>query len=183
MGKHNGVYLHNATLLSKKEEPLPVHAMTWVNLRNYVEWKDPEKKDYIECGSIHMKFLQKANLWRHKADQCLLRDGGGSGQWLHMGTTFLFEVMKVKVLMGQLCPTLCNPMDYSLPGSSVHGIFQARILEWVAIPFSRGSSQSRDRTRVSCIAGRFFSIWATREAIWSDGTLLKLDCGDGYATV
>ena len=54
-------------------------------------------------------------------------------------------------------------MDCSLPGSSVHGIFQARILEWVAISFSRGSSQLRDRTRVSCIAGKRFTIWATRE--------------------
>ena len=53
----------------------------------------------------------------------------------------------------QLCPTLCNPMDCSLPGSSVHGILQARILEWVAMPSSRGSSQSRDQTCVSCIAG------------------------------
>ena len=51
----------------------------------------------------------------------------------------------------------CNPMDYSLPGSSVHGIHQARILEWVAIPFSRGSSRPRDWTWVSCIAGRFFT--------------------------
>ena len=49
----------------------------------------------------------------------------------------------------QLCPTLCNPMDCSLQGSSVHGIFQARVLEWVAIAFSRGSSWPRDRTRVS----------------------------------
>ena len=50
----------------------------------------------------------------------------------------------------QLCPTLCDPVDCSLPGSSIHGILQARILEWVAIPFSRGSSQLRDRTHVSC---------------------------------
>ena len=56
-------------------------------------------------------------------------------------------------------------MDCSLPGSSVHGIFQARVLEWVAIPFSRRSSRPGDWTRVSCIAGRFFTIWATREAL------------------
>ena len=60
--------------------------------------------------------------------------------------------------------TLCNPMDYSPPGSSVHGILPARILEWVAISFSRGSSQPRDRTQVSCIADRCFILWATREA-------------------
>ena len=57
----------------------------------------------------------------------------------------------------------CNPMDCSLPGCSVHGILQAKILEWVTFPFSRGSSQPRGQTQVSCIAGKFFTIWATRE--------------------
>ena len=60
----------------------------------------------------------------------------------------------------------CDPMDCSLPGSSVHGILQARILEWVAISFSRGSSQPWNRTHVSCIAGRFFTDWARREALF-----------------
>ena len=50
--------------------------------------------------------------------------------------------------VAQSCPTLCDPMDCSIPGSSVHGIFQARVLEWVAISFSRGSSQPRDQTQV-----------------------------------
>ena len=63
------------------------------------------------------------------------------------------------VLVAQLCPTLCDPMDCNPPASSVHKIFQARILEWVAISFSRGSSQPRDRTRVSCTAGKFFTDW------------------------
>ena len=62
------------------------------------------------------------------------------------------------------CLTLCSPVDCSPPGSSVHGILQARILEWVAISFSRGSSQPRDRTQVSHIVGRHFNLWATREA-------------------
>ena len=66
--------------------------------------------------------------------------------------------------VAQLYLTLCNPMDCSLPGSSVHGIFQARILECVAISFSRRFSWSKDWTRVSCIVGRHFTIWATREA-------------------
>ena len=65
--------------------------------------------------------------------------------------------------VAQLCPTLCNPMDSTLPHSSVHGIFQARVLEWGTISFSRGSSWSRDWTRVSCTAGRCFTIRATRE--------------------
>ena len=63
----------------------------------------------------------------------------------------------------QLCPTFCNPMDCSLSGSSVHGILQAKILEWVAISFSRGSSGPRNWIWVSCTTGRFFTIWATRE--------------------
>ena len=63
----------------------------------------------------------------------------------------------VKALVTQSCLTLCNPMDCSLPGSSVHGLLQAGILEWVAIFFSRGSSQPRDITQVSCITGRLFS--------------------------
>ena len=58
----------------------------------------------------------------------------------------------------QSCVTLCDPMDYTVPG-----ILQARILEWVAFTFSRGSFQTRDRTQVSCIAGRFFTCWNTRE--------------------
>ena len=61
----------------------------------------------------------------------------------------------------QSCLTLCSSRDCSSPGSSIHGILQARILEWVAIPFSRGSSQPRDWNRVSCIAGKFFTIWTT----------------------
>ena len=60
--------------------------------------------------------------------------------------------------VAQSCPTLGDPMDCSLPGSSVHGIFQARVLEWVAISFSRGSSRPRDRTQVSRIVGRRFTI-------------------------
>ena len=75
-------------------------------------------------------------------------------------------VLKVKILVTQLCLTFCNPMDCIPLGSSIHGIFQARVLEWVAISFSRGSSQPRDWTWVSCIAGRFFTVWATREALY-----------------
>ena len=65
---------------------------------------------------------------------------------------------KVKVLVAPSCPTLCDPMDCTPPGSSVHGILQARILEWVTIPFSRGSSRPRDQTWVSHAAGKFFTV-------------------------
>ena len=71
--------------------------------------------------------------------------------------------MHVKLL--QLCPTLCDPMDYSLPGSSVHGILQARILEWVAMLSSRGSSQPRDRTHISYI------LWIGKQVLYHWGHL------------
>ena len=76
--------------------------------------------------------------------------------------------VRVKMLVSQSCLTLCDPMNCSPPGSSVHGFLQARILEWVAIPFSRGSSPPRDWTWISCIAGRCFTIWATRETQYVD---------------
>ena len=81
---------------------------------------------------------------------------------LYLFKTFIFNLRIIwsGMLFAQLCPTLCFA-DCSFPGSSVHRIFQARILEWVAIPFSRGSSQSRNWIWVSCIAGRFFTVWAT----------------------
>ena len=83
------------------------------------------------------------------------------------------QLWEMKVLIAQSCLTLCDPVDYSLPSSSVHGILQAWILEWVAIPFSRGSFQPRDQTRVSCIAGWFSTIWATREALNSNKDKIK----------
>ena len=63
--------------------------------------------------------------------------------------------------VAQSCPNLCDPMDYRPPSSSIHGIFLAQVLEWVAISFFKGSSQPRDWTQVSHIAGRHFTIWAT----------------------
>ena len=62
---------------------------------------------------------------------------------------------------------LLNSMDCSPPGSSVHGILQAGIMEWVAISFSRGPSQPKDQIQVSCLAGGFFIVWATREALYT----------------
>ena len=95
-------------------------------------------------------------------------------EWLIWSDAFKFDVIFIwKVLstfevkkwseVAQLCPTLWDPMDCSLPSSSVHGIFQARVLEWVAISFSRESSRPRGRTQVSRIVGRRFTMWATRE--------------------
>ena len=90
---------------------------------------------------------------------------------LSLGIRYRVVAESLKTLIAQSCLTLCDHMDYSPPGSSV----QARILEWVAIPFSKGSSQLRDRTHVSWITGRSFTIWAPREVeyhfchLWNDG--------------
>ena len=106
-----------------------------------------------KCGRSH-KFQGDKNMHH--------RDINGLKSPYHQ-----LEKWKVKVLVTQSCPTLCDPMDCSPPGSSVHGILQARILEWFSISFSRGFSWSRDWTQVSCIAGRFFTIWAIWEAPFS----------------
>ena len=105
--------------------------------------------------------------------------GGGQGVLWQEGTSMShlkelylsFALLQIQFThththteVAQSCPTLCNPMDCSPPGSLVHGIFQAWILEWVDVSFSRGSSWPRDRTPVSRIVGRRFTIWATREA-------------------
>ena len=79
-------------------------------------------------------------------------------------TSWATREAKACVLVTQLCLTLWDPMDCSPPCFSVHGILQARILEWVAVPFSRGSSWPRDLTQVFSIAGRFLTIWATETA-------------------
>ena len=83
----------------------------------------------------------------------------------HAADKALVAGICLKALVSQWYLTLCDPMDYSPPGSSVHRILQARIVEWVAISYSRGSSWPRDRTQVSCIAGRFFTVRTTREAL------------------
>ena len=75
---------------------------------------------------------------------------------IHWATFALANEVNVTVITISLI--LCDTMDCSPPGSSVHGILQARILEWVAVPFSRGSSGPRDQTWVSKIAGRFFAV-------------------------
>ena len=79
--------------------------------------------------------------------------------------SYIFIFLYMLCLVAQSCLTLCDAMGCSPPGSSVHGILQARILEWIAMPSSRGSSQHRDRTQVFHVAGGFFTIWATREAL------------------
>ena len=100
-------------------------------------------KEKMELSSVHVGRNSKTNVKLHM----LIKDVPSLSE---------SEV-------AQSCPTLFDPMDCSLPGSSVHGIFQAIVLEWIAISFSRGSSWPRDRTWVSRIVDRRFTVWATRE--------------------
>ena len=91
---------------------------------------------------------------------------------LWLGLAFEEEYVQKKIhrltkkcyLCDQSCLTLCDPMDCSLPGSTVHGLLKARLLEWVAMPFCRRWSWSMDWTQLSCMAGRLFTGWATRGA-------------------
>ena len=82
---------------------------------------------------------------------------------------FSCVVFSVYQSIAQSCPTLCDPMDYSPPDSSVHWILQARILALGAIPFSRRSSWPRDWAQVSCTIDRLFTIWTTRGSLWTPG--------------
>ena len=121
----------------------------WVEIRG---WARVGKKEDQEKGLICLSEMGSEKV----------EDEGENYREICCCSSWLW-LKKVK-LVAQSCPTLCDPMDCNPPGSSVHGILQARILEWVAIPFSRGSSWPRDLTYVSCFAGRFFTIWATWEA-------------------
>ena len=107
---------------------------------------------------VHIKFCSLlTNITNFPTVQCIF----------YQGITELILFCRLNVLcvcVAQLCPNLWDLIDYSLPSSSVHGILQARKLAWVAISYSRGSSQPRDRTQVSCLAGRFSTNWPTREA-------------------
>ena len=114
----------------------------WVRIWIQMEIQSNIHLVYQTPGSLNFTYVPLVNT---------IMTGSNKGQ----------EIVKVKV--AQLCPTLCDPLDI------VHGILRARILMWVAFPFSGGSSQPRDRIQISYISGRFLTSWATREAreYWS----------------
>ena len=107
-------------------------------LQQYMNWELPD----VQAGFI-------------KAEEPEIKSVGSQKKQKKKKSSIYFIYLKVN----QLCLTLCDPMD-----CTVHGILQARILEWVAVPFSRGSSQPRDRIQVSYTAGGLFTSWATRGA-------------------
>ena len=148
------IFFWNLVSLSKGDR-LILHAdgnisSDWQAMKKYMMHK------WRQHSQMHE--FNKEIIWlQRKKGSCKVNENTGSG----LAHTRLSLVLSP---LAQSCLTLCDPMHYSLPGSSVHGILQARILEWVAMPYCRGTSQPRNQTRVSCIAGRFFTSWATREA-------------------
>ena len=122
--------------------------------------EDPLEKEMVTHSSI----LAWRIPWMEKPGRLQSMGSQRVGQNC---VTSLFTIIKLMyynkktkgiVKVAQSCLTLCNPMNCRLTGSSVHGILQARILGWVALPFSRGSSQPRDQTQVSNIAGGLFTV-------------------------
>ena len=122
--------------------------------KNYAQWDKSEKSKYyfmISCVESKKKETKKPNSDKNILDMWLLKaEGGWKRNWR------IFQLRCVCVLVAQMCPTLCDSVECSLPSFYVHGILQVRILEWVPIPFFRGSSQARDWTYISSIAGKFF---------------------------
>ena len=164
-------------------------------IQNYIQcYKIHIHKFYILLYCSHL-ILESRSYWSHQSEFffffffCFFWNNlshiGINGFWIYIKTPitlprprlsprgifklsyqFLWKESESEV--AQSCPTLFNPMDCSLPRSSIHGIFQARVLEWVVISFSRGSSRPRDWTQVSRIVDRCFTTWATREVLNQD---------------
>ena len=124
-----------------------------------IMWAEFYWKRACVCVCIYLCSAVINSLWPHQASLCMEFSRQESWSGLPLSTPVRHsERKKSESEVAQLCPTLCDPMDCSLLGSSIYGIFQARILEWVAISFSRRSSQPRDWTWVSCIVGRCFTV-------------------------
>ena len=138
-----------------------------LNTRRLMEGWVSQREEKINVESKNMR--NKPKKQTNKQTKPLSAHITGSNQKIYGGVIDLVTGLYVPAKLLQSCPTLCDPMDYSPPSYSVHGILQARILQWVAIPSSRGSSQPGDWTQstcISCITGGFFTHWATWEAQW-----------------
>ena len=126
-------------------------------------WDSPGRNTGVSsCPLLQGIFLIQGSdphlLHHRQILYCLSHQGSHMTQQSYFWAYTLKVKVKSKSEVAQSCPTLCDPMDCSLPGSSVHGIFQARVLEWGAISFSGGSSRPRDQTWVFHIVGRRFTV-------------------------
>ena len=139
-----------------------------VSIKGFLDRTENKQTKSIPSSWINLKKEiwgeKKIKWWQNSYSFILYINTSSSKTWkIKWSNAWWGNFLLVKAT--QLCPALCNSMDYSLPGSSVHGILQARILEWVAIPFSMGSSQPRDWTWVSCTSSRLFPVWVTRDSL------------------
>ena len=140
------------TLTGRLPKSKDVHYISRFGLLNFKEYCQIYYSD---------KTVFNVNTWLNNNNNNYSRFPGWVIQYCQDFGTPTPTPVCVLCLVAQWCPTLCYPLDCSPPGSSVHGILQARILEWVAIPSSRGSSQLRDQIQVSCTADRFLMYWTT----------------------
>ena len=131
-----------------------VYAVWWYSLAGYSPYgcKELDITEQLSKSNLSKPVayyrgncVPSRNIWQRLETFLVIMIVGVLSEWVKVTQSYL---------------TLCDPVDFT-----VHGILQARILEWIAIPFSRRSSKPRDRTQVSCIAGRFFASWATREML------------------
>ena len=141
----------------------PRELVSGLAARKRPDWNPSHCKQHTP-SAVTAAFSEKGRTL-HMFGDCTLTETHVGSETMEIDTDCLLLLCPPRRSeIAQSCPTLCDPMDCSLQGSPVHGIFQARVPEWVAISFSRGFSPPRDRTRVSCIAGRHFTVCATREA-------------------
>ena len=149
----------------------------WMDLENcHTGWSKSEKEKQLSCINAHMWNIEKWERWIYlqskngdrRREQTYKHQGGRgrSGRNWETAMMYMYSLCCCCWLVTKSCLPLCDPMEWSPPGSSVHGILQARILECVAVSFSRGSSQPRDQTCVSCTGRWIPSRWATREPIY-----------------
>ena len=146
-------FLHMVFIMLKYMSSMP-------SLLRILSWKDILCQILIQDNYMNFIFHSIIVICLSHLLICLCKP------FLYSSDTFYLVMMWKWSEVAQSCVTLCDPMDCSLPGSSVHGIFQSLVLEWIAISFSRGSSWPRDQTRVSHIVDRRLTVWATREELF-----------------
>ena len=133
---------------------------TIIRLKTYVQIKRFLLVEHNIPSTISKMWARKAYLWYRNWFYCGLKKNNHTESKRKLRSLYIYS-LSLSVMSNYLWP---HGLYVAQPGSFVHGIFQGRILGWVAISFSRGSSQHRDWNQVSCIAGRFFIVWVTREA-------------------
>ena len=153
-----------------KENSMTAHIWTifmtiavWATKKNHQKPSNCKPGKISDCHCLPSLWLKMLWAWHLQIFTAAFRTQKLGLHYAPVMNICIFLFFCFHVLVAQSCLTLCDPAGCSLPGSSVHGILQARILEWVAIPFSEGSAWPSDWTWVFCIWGRFCTLWATRE--------------------